>query len=235
MRRQPMTLAAEKLPVSSLKHFDDQTLLALLAVQDALAAHNWPEKSFADWGVLACSSFFGRAGNAQAVQRFQQEGAWGVSPNMIPHHSLHAVAGTISQALKMHGPNFGVGCGAVPGPEAILLAAAMIGDQRLPGLWLVLTGWQTEFIPEKELHATNAPACHAVALALTPMNEETGPTLLVNGVPHDGASSLGHMPEFNLHDWIAGSLDSLPSGRWRLTDRHWLEIESSVLAAEGRA
>ena len=115
----------------------------------ALEQQGWQTRSFAAWGVIAAPNFFGRVSNAQSIQRFQAEGAWGVSPHLIPHQSLHGLAGTLSQALKIHGPNFGVSGAPNAGLDALLIAAAMLADGSLPGLWVVLTGHESELIPER--------------------------------------------------------------------------------------
>src|SRR5262249_6770324 len=128
-----------------------------------------------DWGVLAAPRFLGRACLAQALQRFALEGAWGVSPHLIPHRSLHSVSGTVSQALGIHGPNFGVGGGPDSAAEGLLAAAALVAEQRVPGVWLVLTGWDPEPVldspgmPSPNGHPREADSsCLAAALALTP-------------------------------------------------------------------
>jgi hypothetical protein len=100
-----------------------------------------------------------------ALERFMAEGAWGVSPHMIPHRSLHALSGTVSQALKIHGPNYGVGGGPACASELCLTVAALLADPRLPGAWLLLSGWDPE--PEVNGADTTSPsACGAAALAL---------------------------------------------------------------------
>src|SRR5262249_1682783 len=110
-RKNPVKHGAVDLPASLFKHADDQTVAGLRALILAIAAAGWPDKSFSNWGVVAAPNLFGRITTARTIERFQKEGAWGVSPHLIPHQSLHAVSGTISQALAIHGPNFGVGGG----------------------------------------------------------------------------------------------------------------------------
>src|ERR1700686_4107846 len=139
-RKQPVVVGADRLPISFLKHSQDQTVVGLMGVLNAVAQQGWQERSFADWSVIAAPDLFGRVALAQTLQRFLQEGAWGVSPQSIPHQSLHAPSGTISQALKIYGPNFGVSGGPNAGPDAFLIAAAMMFDRGLPGLWVVLSG-----------------------------------------------------------------------------------------------
>src|SRR5262249_9693054 len=130
--------------------------------------------------------FLGRASTAAVIQRFAQEGAWGVSPHHIPHRSLHSLSGTVSQALEIHGPNYGVGGGPNSAAEVLLAAAAMLADRKVPGVWVVLTGWDPELVPENPLApvpdgAAAIPECGAVALALAPISSRwEGPRLQVN-------------------------------------------------------
>jgi len=164
-RKQPIRLGADAMPATFLKHADNQTVVAVAAVSAVIERQGWHECSFADWGVLAAPNRFGRISVAQTIERLRAEGAWGVSPHLIPHQSLHAVSGTISQALKIHGPNFGVSGGPNAGPDAFLLAIAMLADGGLPGLWLILTGYEQEWIPAPN-QTTAAPPCLGAALAL---------------------------------------------------------------------
>lgn len=234
-RRQPLDIGPEKLPVSFLKHAEDPTIAAMHAVANAIERHSWRDRSFADWGVIAAPNMCGRITNALAIERFRQEGAWGISPHLIPHQSLHAMSGTLSQALKIHGPNFGVSGGPNACPDAFLTAAAMLSDGILPGLWLLLTGYETEWIPAPEGRTGPAPRCIACALALTPSGEDGGAaaTRFAIGQSADQAE-VGILPEFQLgvfaEEWSDG--DDVPPGKWRLNDVCWLEVEAGV-SAEG--
>ncbi len=169
LRRQPGPIHGEPLPASFLKHADEQTVAGLAAVYQAIDRWGLHATDFRDWGVVAAPRFLGRPAMAAALQRFQAEGAWGVSPHLIPHRSLHSLSGTVSQALKVHGPNFGVGGGPGGAAEVLLAAAAMLEGQKLPGVWVVLTCLDPERPPE----ATGRPAagtqCLGLALALTPI------------------------------------------------------------------
>jgi hypothetical protein len=226
-RRQVVVVGGQSMPVSFLKHAEDQTVLAMTAVLNALEHENWQAQSFADWGVIAAPNFFGRVTNAHTIERFRQEGAWGVSPHLIPHQSLHAVSGTISQALKIYGSNFGIGGGANSGPDAFLIAGAMMMDGALPGLWLVLAGYESEWIPPAE-----PPMCQAIALALTPAQiGDTGIHLSLGQVP-DGGDLDPLWPDLHINvladEWTLHG--TIPEGHWRLADTHWLRLEN----AEGR-
>src|SRR5205807_3785835 len=77
-RKQPPPLAGHPLPASFLKHSDEQTVAAVAAVHEAISRQGWSGRSFSDWGVIAAPNFFGRGGTASQIQRFAEEGAWGV-------------------------------------------------------------------------------------------------------------------------------------------------------------
>jgi hypothetical protein len=264
-RKQPVVVGAQKMPISFLKHSEDQTILALKTVLRAIELHKlirsqagaW-EREFADWGVIAAPNLFGRFSIAQTIQRYRLEGAWGVSPQLIPHQSLHAMSGTISQALKIYGPNFGISGGPNAGPEAFLIAGAMMVDRQVPGMWLVLTGYESEWIPALEGRPTTAPMCQAVALALIPGEpnaaglhlslghvrtdaaNDLGVSCSTGGItlPHrpDACAALADMPEFQLGLLVEelSAPTGIATGRWRLADAHWLELDLVILEQEGR-
>src|SRR5262249_16694139 len=118
--------------------------------------------------------FLGRASLALALQRFAQEGAWGVSPHLIPHRSLHSISGTVSQALGIHGPNFGVGGGPHGAAEGVLAATGLLSEGYLPAGWVGVTGWDREPVVEDAVVWSRdgprpADSCYiAAAMALTP-------------------------------------------------------------------
>ncbi|HEY7308849.1 MAG TPA: hypothetical protein VH643_05720 [Gemmataceae bacterium] len=170
LRRNPGACGGEPLPPSFLKHADEQTVVGLAAVYKAIQTANLPANQFRDWGVLAAPRFLGRPAMAAALQRFKSEGAWGVSPHLIPHRSLHSISGTVSQALKIHGPNFGVGGGPGGAVEVLLAATAMLEGKKLPGVWVVLTCLDPEQPPEECGRPAPGTQCVGLALALTPIS-----------------------------------------------------------------
>ncbi len=235
-RRQAICVGMEKLPASLLKHAEDPTVAGVWTVLAALERQGWRERPFADWGVIAAPNLCGRITNALAMDRFRKEGPWGISPHLIPHQSLHAMSGTISQALKIYGPNFGVNGGPNAGPDAFLIAAAMIADGSLPGLWLVMTGYESEWIPAEHGRLSPAPNCIACALALTPMNlGVAGAHLAIGQTP--GSTDLAILPEFQLglfaEEWT--NARRRPVGKWRLSDTCWLEFDAPNPAAEAQS
>jgi hypothetical protein len=173
-RRQPGPVPAEApLPASFLKHADEQTVAGLTAVYQAIHSYHLPAREFTDWGVVAAPRFLGRSALAVTLQRFRAEGAWGVSPHLIPHRSLHSLSGTVSQALKIHGPNFGVGGGPGCTTEVLLAAFAMLHGQRLPGVWVVLTATTPEVSLAPDGQPIPGSACIGLALALVPAGTGT--------------------------------------------------------------
>jgi hypothetical protein len=166
LRRQPGPGVGTTLPANFLKHADDQSVAALAAVLQTIEQFQLGQTRFTDWGVVSAPCFLGRATLVHAWQRMQAEGAWGVSPHFIPHRTQHAVSGTISQALKIHGPNFGAGGGPSSALEALLAAAALLEGSQLPGVWVILSGWEPELIPDEQGNPTTPCVCKAVALVL---------------------------------------------------------------------
>ncbi len=123
---------------------------------------------FADWGVLAAPRLPGRLSGAATLNRFVELGVPAISPHIIPQHSLHAVSSAVSVALGMHGPNFGIGGGPESTAEGLLAALTFLRTARVPGMWLVLTEWDREPIPDGQGGSVTPAVCCASALALVP-------------------------------------------------------------------
>jgi len=182
MRRRPGPVPArwERVPPTLLRYSDEQTVAGVAAVFTALDEGGLEPEPFAGWGVVAASRFLGRANLAQALRSFSEEGIWGTSPHLIPHFALHSLSGSISLALGLHGPNLGVGGGLHATAEGFLTALTWLEAGIAPGVWLVLTGWVPELVPEARNDA--APfggECRALALAL-----------VAAGTPDDGPLPL---------------------------------------------
>ncbi len=184
LRRQPPSLPGGHLTAALLKHADEQTIATMAALSVALADSPVGAGGFSEWGVVSAPRYLGRSAVVSALQRFRAEGAWGVSPHLIPHRTLHSVSGTISQALKAHGPNFGVGGSPETVAEPLLAALALLHSGRVPGVWLTLSRQEpeAELGPEGQLQP--GTGCAALVLALTPLLESgAGLRLEVAGGP----------------------------------------------------
>jgi hypothetical protein len=160
-----------KLAPGFLKHAEEQTLAALAAVFQAIKNLGLQGHTFSDWYVIGAPRYIGRFAVAGALEKFKAEGAWGVSPHLIPHRSLHSISGAISQALKIHGPNLGVGGGHSAADEGLMLSASLLGASITPGAWVIMTGWSPE--PDVCLPLAGQDiVCNALALALVPTQAE---------------------------------------------------------------
>jgi hypothetical protein len=151
-----------------LRNSDEQTIAALGAVFTAIGRIGLPRSDYDGWGVVAASRFLGRANLARALQSFVAEGVWGTSPHLIPHYALHSAAGTISLGLGLHGPNLGVGGGLHAGAEGFLAALTWLSIGSVPGVWLVLSGWVPELVPEPNGGLPATGNCYSLAIALRP-------------------------------------------------------------------
>jgi len=242
LRQKPAPLTGEPFPASFWKHADDQTVVGLAAVFEAIQRHGLDATMFRDWGVIAAPRFLGRTAMVTALNRFALEGAWGISPHFIPHRSLHSISGTVSQSLKIHGPNFGGGGGPNAAGEALLVAAGMLADERLPGVWVLMTGYDPELAPDDPNGPPQVeflPVAGAVALAL--VRAGTGPSRLRLRIGcgaglADKVKAAGAEPSwplFSLHAFLdaLGDGQTAPAACWRLRGG-WAVLESAEGGAE---
>ena len=188
-------------PASLLRYSDEQTVTGTAAVFAAIAAMGTSPEEFEGWGVVAASRYLGRAGLAAALRSFKAEGVWGTSPHLIPHFALHSPSGTISLALGGRGPNVGAGGGLHGAAEGFLASLTWLTAAVVPGVWLVLSGWVPELVPEQKGMASTAQAqappadmeCLALALALRPVGAGSG------------AGAAGETPRFRVRISEAGA------------------------------
>jgi hypothetical protein len=226
LRRRPGPVpdGSSPVPPSLLRYSDEQTIAGTAAVFTAIAGMGVPPIGFEDWGVVAAPRYLGRAHLAVALRNFLREGVWGTSPHLIPHFALHSASGTISLALGMHGPNLGVGGGLYCALEGFLAALTWVSTGIAPGVWLVLSGWSPELVPDRDGGAPAAGQCQALAIALVSAGLSQGGALFRAAV---GTGSARAVP---LVDFIrlAAALERPdgPSRRAIVTDpRGRLRIE----------
>lgn len=247
LRQSPGPEVGDPYPTSFLKHADEQTVAGLAAVFRAIHHHGLKQMPFVDWGVVAAPRFLGRATLAVALERFALEGAWGVSPHLIPHRSLHSISGTVSQALGIKGPNFGVGGGPLAADEAFLVAGTLLAENRLPGLWVVLTAWEPEPVlegPTMKSSAGPRPADSdfvAAALALAPLSARwQGARLDIGAGPmrrkgETRSPSRPARPPFSLVDLVQALSGPGPRGAaWRLGCGGEVQFQPGKIAGEDR-
>lgn len=164
------------LPPRFLRHCDEQTVVGMRAVLAAIAAFPEPRPSFDAYGVVASPCQSGRIATAQSLAMLRTAGGVAISPHIVPQCSLHSVAGAVSVALGMHGPNIGVSGGQHAVSEGLFTSLTLLAaNAALPGIWLVVSGWTEEpsldaggkpvLCPPQDAHS--GPICRALAVALT--------------------------------------------------------------------
>jgi hypothetical protein len=163
---------------SVLRYSDEQSIAGTAATLAAIERMGLPQAAFDGWGVVAASRYIGRANLAVALRNFLAEGVWGTSPHLIPHFALHSPAGTISLALGLHGPNVGVGGGLHAAAEGFIAALTWLSARSVPGVWLVLSGWSPELVPDLHGNGHASGECRALAIAIVAAGSRTrGPTV----------------------------------------------------------
>ena len=173
LRKQSDTLPGN-LGNSVLRHSDEQTLTALVAIKDAFARFESPPEHFQDWGVVFSSRYLGRTAFAQSLNKFAVDGPWNVSVQVVPNRSLHSPASMLGLAMGCHGPCVGVGGGLDGETDAWLTATSLLDQHAIPGIWLVFSGWE----PDERIDTQGTPliqaSCTALVLALQPATAANG-------------------------------------------------------------
>ena len=214
LRRSPGTLDGAVFPAGRFKNADEQTVVGLASVLRAIEEGGLDPAGFGEWAVVVAPRFLGRSTFEAIFPQFLAEGAWGVSVHLVPNHSLHAVSGTISQTLKAHGPNLGVG--GAPGGEmdAFLAAATMLDDGSAPGAWVVLTGRDlTHDDPSKDGYQALALALAATRPERVGVRLSVRPGSLVVDPPPAGDAAQEGATQWRVDRGAAGGPGRLPRAR----------------------
>ena len=167
LRKAPGPLGGRVIAPSLLKHADHQTVLAIASVLKAIDNSGWHGRSFDEWGLIAAPRFLGRINVAASMDRFQKRGVPSMSPLIIPTLSLHAVAGSLSLAIKVRGFNYGVGGGHGHLADALLAGLAAREDNGVPGVWVVVSQFSPEPVLDVSGHSLIPSFGYGLALAVT--------------------------------------------------------------------
>jgi hypothetical protein len=165
MRKSRPAWAPPDTPGHFLKHADEQTVVAVAALDHAVQAGALQIDDCRQWAIIAAPRFIGRSAGAVTLDRFGRGGGPAISPHVIPQHSLHSISGALSILLGSRQPNFGVG-GTADSLAEGLLAALTLPSQGCCGVWLVGTAWDPEPQVDKQGQCQDSPVCFGVALAL---------------------------------------------------------------------
>jgi hypothetical protein len=166
-RRELLKCLPKPLSPQLLRHSDEQTLTSLMAISEAIRNANMTDNDFHDWAVASSSRNLGRSAFAAVIDKYRDQGPWGVSVQVIPHCTAHAVAGTISLALDCHGPCIGAGGGVDGEFESLYSAACILRRPGWFGAWIVFSGWSPELAIDAAGRPTSDSQCLAAAIAVT--------------------------------------------------------------------
>jgi hypothetical protein len=168
VRQQSIGRFSSVLRPQLLKHSDEQTLAAAVALDRAIQSISSSNESihFGDWAVVSATRYLGRAAFGAVIDKYKIDGPWGVSVQVIPHTSPHALASTLSLALGSHGPC--LGAGAAPGEQlqALFTAVTLLARAEVGGTWLAISGWSDD--PSSPSDDVGHSRCEAVVLGLVP-------------------------------------------------------------------
>jgi len=246
LRRRLPRWAVEGTSGHFFKYSDEQTILAVQALDHAIERHGIDVRKQENFAVIAAPRFVGRASAAVTFQRFLRDGASGVSPHIIPQHSLHSVSGAISVLLGCHGPNVGVGGGPKALDDAFLAAATLFEQDAGAGVWLTCTAWDPEPVVDRQGNCTNEPLCHAFALAVGSCNMQSRPgtirlrfpsaTALTNDQSTANSVADKAMPEIRVAEIVSEMMrtDSrkMPGNlRWQMSWGATVELDLTTQAA----
>jgi hypothetical protein len=214
LRKTPPALGVE-LSGHFLKHADEQTIVSLVAIGRAIARGGLDPERMTDWAVIAAPRYIGRLAGAAILDRFGRQGSSGVAPHTVAQNSLHSISGAASIALGTHGPNVGVGGGPWSIGDGLVAALTLLAPQHVPGVWLLLSQFDPEPVPDDVGRPLNSSTCHAVALAL--VRSGSGPSqLTLRPGTRATRAAVARWPEPTVAE-IAASLDAAQRGlasRW---------------------
>jgi hypothetical protein len=229
LRKRPGPLAAPTLPAGLLNHADDQTVVGVAAVLQAMAGWQAPRPDFRDWGVVGSPRFPGRVPLSSALEKFGRLGPLSVSPLIVPFQSLHALSSMISLALKIHGPAVGVGGGKDGFGQALFAALSLQQTESLPGVWVVMTCWDPEPFSDSATAPDTPPVCHAAALALAPEAASAGRyEAHLRLVTTNGDGAVPTLAQ--LVRWLEGASPTDQSWRCAMPGGYELELTATVPA-----
>jgi hypothetical protein len=181
LRDRPLPPGTGPLPPRFLRHADEQTVVGMRAVLEAIAAirsrtPSGADRDFSGYGVVSAACQPGRIAAAHSFAMFRSGGPVTVSPHIVPQCSLHSIAGAVSVAMGMHGPNIGTSGGPQALAEGLLASVTLLncpltsGVGPASGIFLVATAWDGEPALDAEgrprERAFDPPICVAVAVVL---------------------------------------------------------------------
>jgi len=163
LRDAPAPAGVAPLPPRFLRHADEQTVVGVQTVLAAVGAARLTPDELAGASVVAAPCRAGRVVAARTLAGWHARGAVAVSPHVVPHCSLHAMASAVSVVLGCHGPHLGVGGGTGAVAEALSLLPWLTSRGAGGIVLLVTTGWDADPRLATDGTVVCEPVCRAVA------------------------------------------------------------------------
>jgi hypothetical protein len=223
MRKEPLSSFPTVLSPQLLRHSDEQTLSALVAVSKAMQRGDVAQWDFSNWAIVSSSRNLGRSAFAAVIERYRTEGPWGVSVQVIPHCTTHSIAGTISLALASHGPCIGAGSGSAGEVDALVSVASILRQKDWCGAWIVFSGWSPELAIDPTGQPTSDSICLAAAIAVTRQPSANALGRIRINVPAQSTATLVEESYGTLTDFLAGA---------RGDHRSWSSPASSAVCVD---
>src|SRR5207248_10133193 len=88
LRKSLPAWAPKDTPGHFLKHADEQTVLAVAALDEAIRSSRCDVSDYQHWSIIAAPRFIGRIAGGVTLQRYTRGGGPAISPHLIPQHSL---------------------------------------------------------------------------------------------------------------------------------------------------
>src|SRR3954451_18578821 len=83
MRKSLPAWVPPDMPGHFLKHADEQTVLAVAALDQAICSSGLGPGAYRDWAIIAAPRFIGRIAGTSALDRFSRGGGPAISPHLI--------------------------------------------------------------------------------------------------------------------------------------------------------
>src|SRR5947208_9138075 len=84
LRKSIPAWAPKDTPGHFLKHADEQTVLAVAALDNAIQSSGRPTSDYSRWAIIAAPRFIGRMAGGSTLQRYSRGGGSAISPHLIP-------------------------------------------------------------------------------------------------------------------------------------------------------
>ena len=177
LAREKYSYGCHSLPPRFLRHADEQTVIGMHSMVQAMATDTHRSRDISNDAVIAATCLAGQPSAARTMIGLRDKGPVAVTPHIVPQCSLHSMASAASVGFGMHGPNFGVGGGPHAPAEGFLLAltlAPMLAKTSPSSrIWLVCTGWDQQPTLDAKGVVTNDPICRGMTFVLKPERAQT--------------------------------------------------------------